>query len=176
MLAPPKNVGGCTLLHMSCKNVFLPLSDVCVGCVEEEEEVEREGDLAFLFLFSPCACFSIAIMTAWEIALRTGLDNGSGSIISRLWVCSRGALPNDTMMLKGSQHEKNNLFKHNATQCNSTNTTLCYQIAMYLSIVHENNALLSKGSPPNLKIHHKTSCVFSFPRAISIYIVSTRYF
>jgi hypothetical protein len=64
---------------MSCKSVFLPLSDVCVGCVEEEGEVECERDLAFLLFFSqPCACFSIAIMTVWEIASRTGLGNDFG--------------------------------------------------------------------------------------------------
>ena len=58
---------------MLCKRVFLPFSNVCDGWVEEEEEAKREGGLAFLLLLSrPCACFSIAITMAWEMASRNG--------------------------------------------------------------------------------------------------------
>lgn len=119
MLAPSKNVGGCTLLWMSCKSVLLSLSNVCVGWLEEEEEVEREEDLAFFLIYLwPCACFFIAIMTVWEMASRTTLGSGFGSQIHRLWVCWRRTLPNETISLKESQHGKKSkcTMLHNAIQ------------------------------------------------------------
>ena len=86
------------------------------------------------------------------MASRTGLGNGSGSGTSRL---SGGALPNDTIALEQSQHGKQRIPKHNATQCNltkiATQSTLCYSRPEGQSNVRSNNKLTFKDQAEHWK-------------------------